>query len=161
MSLARQQRGLYTVEFAIVSGVFFLMLFGVFEVARFFWVLDTLTEVTRRGARVAAVCPINHGDIARVAILAGPGGTDTSPVLNNLSTANIAIAYADGDGVPTGNYPDIEFVTVRVVNYTHTLMIPFMPADVVTVTMPPVVTTLPTESLGYVPDINARQCFGV
>lgn len=161
MRAVGRQRGLYTVEFAIVAGVFFLLLFGVFEVARFFWVLDTLTEVTRRGARVAVVCPVNHADIARVAILAEPGGAGTSPVLNNLSTANIDIAYADGDGAPTVNYPNIEFVTVRVVNYTHTLMIPFMPADVVTVTMPPVVTTLPTESLGYVPDLNARQCFGV
>jgi hypothetical protein len=26
--------------------------------------------------------------------------------------------------------------------------------------MPPVATTLPTESLGFIPDLNVRQCFG-
>jgi len=160
MRLPGRQRGLYTVEFAIVAGVFFLLLFGAFEVARFFWVFETLTEVTRRGARVAAVCPVNHADIARVAMLSSPGGADTSPVLNNLSAANIAIAYMDNSGAATANYPDIELVRVSVVNYSHTLLIPFIPADVATIQMPPVATTLPTESLGFIPDLDIRQCFG-
>jgi hypothetical protein len=155
-----RQRGAYTVEFAIVAGVFFLLLFATFEIARFFWVFNTLTEVTRRGARVAVVCPVNHPDIARIAILGSPGGADTSPVLNNLSVANIAIAYMDNSGAATASYPDIEFVRVRVVNYTHQLLIPFISADAATIQMPPVATTLPTESLGFIPDLNVRQCFG-
>ena len=44
-----RQRGAYTVEFAIVAGVFFLLLFATFEIARFFWVYNTLNEMTRRG----------------------------------------------------------------------------------------------------------------
>jgi hypothetical protein len=155
-----RQRGLYTVEFAIVAGVFFLLLFGAFEVARMFWVLDTLTEVTRKGARVAAVCPVNHAGVARVAVMSDPAGSDSSPYLKDLSTANIDITYTSEDGSITTNYPDIEFVTVRIVNYTHRLIIPFLPADLATITMPPVATTLPSESLGYIPDLDVRQCFG-
>lgn len=160
MSVPRRQRGLYTVEFAIVAGIFFVLLFGAFEVARLFWVLDTLTEVTRRGARVAAVCPVNHEDVARVAVLSKPGGSGSSPYVKDLTADNIDIVYTDEGGSPTTSYPLIEFVTVSVVNYSHRLVIPFLPADVATIAMPPVSTTLPTESLGYIPDLNVRQCFG-
>ena len=61
MQSKRRQRGLTTVEFSIVALLLFVVLFGVFEVARMMWVFNALDEVTRRGARMAAVCQLSSG----------------------------------------------------------------------------------------------------
>ena len=51
--MRHQQKGMYTVEFALVAALFFVLLFGVIEFARALFVWETLTEATRRGARLA------------------------------------------------------------------------------------------------------------
>ena len=48
-----KQTGLAAVETALVGAVVMMVLFGVFEVARLFFVANALEEATRRGARVA------------------------------------------------------------------------------------------------------------
>jgi hypothetical protein len=50
----RKQRGVAAVEFALVALIFFLVFFGVVEVARAMYVCNTLQEVTRRAASLAA-----------------------------------------------------------------------------------------------------------
>jgi Flp pilus assembly protein TadG len=153
-----RQRGTTTVEFAIVATVLFTVLFGVIEVARALFVWNTLAEATRRGARVAAVCPVNHASIARVAVLGDPLGGDTSPLIRGLSTANVQLSYLDEAGTPTVDYPEIRFVRVAISNYQHRFMIPLFAR---TVTVPPFSTTVPAESLGYIPELDVRQCYGV
>ena len=156
----KKQKGLAMVEFALIAPVFFILIFGALEVARLLFVLNTLTEATRRGARVAVVCPVNHTDIKRITLFGASGSTGDSTILNNLSDANIDVAYFDEDGVATINYPDIDFVRVSIQNYQHTLLIPFIPADSLILNMPSFATTLPAESLGWIPDLGVRQCFG-
>jgi hypothetical protein len=149
------QRGITTVEFALIGALALTVLFAVIEVGRALFVWNTLSEVTRRGARLAAVCPVGHPSIARVAILSNPGGPDESPVVGNLSTANVTISYLDAAGTPTAIFSDIKYVRVAITGYAHTLLIPFiMP----TITAPPFSTTLPRESLGYVPDTGTYEC---
>jgi hypothetical protein len=151
----KYQSGLATVEFALIGALALTVLFGVIEIGRALFVWNTLSEATRRGARLAAVCPMDHVSIKRVAILSNPGGPNTSPIVSNLSTANVTVAYLDEDGTPTANFPDIKYVRVAIAGYQHTLLIPFiMP----TITAPPFSTTLPAESLGYVPDTNTYDC---
>ena len=48
-------RGQSLVEFALVSPIFLLMLFGTIEMGRLMWVNHELTNATREGARWAAV----------------------------------------------------------------------------------------------------------
>jgi hypothetical protein len=50
----QRQRGVAAVEFAIISVLFFTLLFGVIEFARLMFVWNTLAEVTRRAASAAA-----------------------------------------------------------------------------------------------------------
>ncbi len=72
-----QQTGLATVEFAIVGLLLFVVIFGVIEFGRALFVVNTLTDGTRRAARLAVVCPVgdpkpaNFGSIryARVSIV--------------------------------------------------------------------------------------------
>lgn len=48
------ENGAYSVEFAMVIVIFLTVIFGIIEVARAMYVINTLQEVTRRGASAAA-----------------------------------------------------------------------------------------------------------
>ncbi len=157
----KRQKGIYTVEFAIVGLVFFLVLFGVIEIARALFVWNTIGEVTRRGARVAAVCQEGHAAITEIALFNGPGGGNASPVLKGLTDANVIVEYLGDDGVTPATGDAIRYVRVRVWAYVHQLLIPFLPASVTNLTVPPFETTLPSESLGFNPDSGATECVGI
>lgn len=152
--MRREQRGLATVEFAIVGAVFFIVLFGVIEFGRALFVANALSESTRRGARVAAICPVGDPRPAQVAIIAGPDGR--SRIAPNLTTANVVVAYLNQAGAPLanpgGNFAAIRYVQVRVTGYTQQMLIPFATADFL---MPAFTATLPIESLGYSPTQQA------
>lgn len=48
------QRGVAAVEFGLVAIAFFLLIFGIIELARIFYMYNTLADVTRTAARAAA-----------------------------------------------------------------------------------------------------------
>jgi Flp pilus assembly protein TadG len=50
----QRQEGTAAIEFALLAGVFFTLVFGIIEVARLMYVYGTLQEVTRRAAVGAA-----------------------------------------------------------------------------------------------------------
>jgi Flp pilus assembly protein TadG len=134
------------VEFAIIGMVAMVVLFAVIEFSRMVFVVNSLSEATRRGARMAAVCPINDPAIAQVATFNNPGGgSGSSPVVNGLGTGNIAVSYLNAAGNPTADFMQIEYVQVRIVNFRHTLLVPMF---VRTITLPAFASTLPRESLG-------------
>lgn len=153
--LKSKQAGLATVEVAIVGAVFFLALFTVIEVGRLMWTWETLTEATRRGARVAAVCPVNHPAVANVTVFANPisGGASVIPGLS--ADDHVKVSYLDTNGNATANWCDIRYVRVRIDDYQHNLIVPFV-GDLLTA--PAFETTLPSESLGKVPGVG-YQCF--
>ena len=156
----RIQRGLTTVEFAIVGFVLFLVIFAIIDLNRIFYTYAALDEVTRRGARMAAVCPINDPEIQRAAIFNTAGGT-ASPLVGGLETQHILLEYLDEDGavVPnptaTANFIQIEFVQVSIQNFQVDVLIPFIDR---VITMPPKRTTMPRESLGIPRDGVVVAC---
>ena len=154
-----KQSGIALVEFAIVGAFAIMMIFTVLEIARAIFVANALTEATRRGARMAAVCPINDPAIAQVATFNAPGAGNTSPLVNQLDTTDFVLEYLDRGGAvigdPGGNFNLIRYVQVRVVNFEHELLIPFAQA---TFTMPEFTTTLPRESLGVPRDGAITPC---
>lgn len=145
-----RQNGIHTVEFAIVGAVFFVLLFGVIEFGRALFTWNTLTEATRRGARLAVVCPENHASIKNVAVFNSPDASGASPILPNLDSENVTIEYPAG------------FVRVRIAGYQYSLLIPpLIPGlDFSPFIAPEFETTLPRESMGAVPDSGAGsiQC---
>lgn len=54
-----RQRGVAAVEFALVAMIFFLLTFGIVELARALYICNTLQEVTRRAAALAANADFN------------------------------------------------------------------------------------------------------
>jgi len=148
MNTHRNQRGTTVVEFAVVGLVFFTVLFALIDFSRLFWNLAALDEATRRGARVAAVCPANDPYIAQTALFSG--------LIPGLGTQHIRIEYLNIDGAevdPTtaAGYGSIRYVRVAIENFQLQMFIPGMQS---LITMPEFETTIPSESLGRVGTTN-------
>lgn len=135
-SRRRKERGSAVVEFAIVCAVFCTLLIGIFEFARVLYYWNTASEAVRLGARTAVVC---DADAAVVK-------TRITGLLPLLSTSNVNLSYTPSgcDSDPDTARNSCTFVTVSVSNVSVRTMIPFVP---LTLTMPPLTTTLPRESL--------------
>jgi len=146
----QQQRGLFAVEFAIVSVVFLIVLLMVMEFGRLLFVWNVVDEITRRGARLAAVCPVTVSpDIGT------PGIFGRSTMVGNslnIAVGEFVIEYLDNGGSPVfdpvNNLDDIDFVRASIVGYQ---LQTFFPIEVL-FNVPAFETTLPAESLGNSPD---------
>jgi hypothetical protein len=149
MKFKQEQLGTTSVEFAIVGLLLFIVLFAAFEIARTMYVFNALNEATRRGARMAAVCPINDPAIREIAIFNTSGGGTTSRIIADLSAANLELSYLNRLGVPVADpvldFGDIWYVRVGVVNFDVNIRIPLLSS---TLSSPDFRTTLPRESLG-------------
>lgn len=125
-----QQRGVAAVEFALIASIFFTLVFGVMEMGRILFYMNSAAEATRLGARVAVVCDANAAIIKSKMI----------NMLGILTTADININY-----LPSGcNASTCESVSVSVTKENIKTFIPFVP---LTFNLPPFSTTLPRESM--------------
>lgn len=132
----KRSKGVYTVEFVLISGVLMLSLFALIEFARVMYMLNVASEVTRRGARIAAVCDMNAGGIR----------ADMRALMPDLADNNIAVDYFPGGC----NQGTCQLVTVALQNFTIQTVIG------VNVNVPAFSTTLPRESLNSAN--NAATC---
>ena len=123
------------------------MLFGAVEVARLMFTWSALDAVTQRGARVAAVFPMNDPAIGTTAIFSNSG------IVPNLTAANVGVRYLTEAGGVTGALANVRYVEVSIQGYTHQMLIPETVAGFVAplLTPPPFTTTRPAESLGRNP----------
>ena len=137
--MRQRARGITTVEFAFVSTVLFVTLFGVVEFGRLLYTYQVLAEGTRRAARLATVCPLYDAGITSTANFAA---------LPNFTPGNVLLQYLDGAGNPTAVYAQIAYVRVQIVGYSVSLSIPLINPTVATPAFP---VTLPRESLGVTP----------
>lgn len=152
--MKRRMQGIYVVEFAIVGVLLFTLLFGVIEMGRLYFTVNTLNETVRRGARLAAVCDISDPIILRRAIFNAADETGASGLIANLDTADLTLTYLDingavvaapGDTSGSNGFRAIRYVQLRVDNFTFDLLIPLLGTQI---TLPSFRATLPRESLG-------------
>lgn len=154
-SIKKDERGSTLVEFAIGATVFLTVMFAVLEFGRALWVHNALSDAARRAARYAVNQPasnppgvlttgLNVGPsataIRNVAVYGDPAG-GTTPVVNDLTTANVNVAYS-GFGLSGGT------ATVSVTNYQFQFVIPIVGTSI---QMPDYATTLTAESAGLIP----------
>jgi Flp pilus assembly protein TadG len=145
----QKQKGVETVEFALIALLFFAVLFAIIEFSRALFVWNALTEATRRGARMAVICPVGSGIPKQVAIFGDKGGSlTTSPIIVGLTPDMVNVRYLDQAGAVSADPTLIRFAEVSITGYTHTLIIPLWGSSI---TAPAFTTTLLTESLGAVP----------
>lgn len=125
-----KQRGVAAVEFALIASIFFTLVFGVMEMGRILFYMNTAAEATRLGARVAVVCDVNAAVIK----------TKMINMLGILTAADININYTPA----TCNASTCESVTVSVTKNNIQTFIPFIPLRF---NLPAFSTSLPRESL--------------
>lgn len=129
----KRQQGLYLVEFTIISALFLLTVFTVIDMARVFYMLNAASEITRYGARVAAVCDLNDPDIKGAMIQKIASGSGTPFV----SSDDISITY-----MPQGcDQSNCQLISVSLSNVVISTIIG------VDVNVPNYLTTLPRESM--------------
>lgn len=150
----RRMRGVYVVEFAIIGLLLFTLLFGVLEMGRLYFTVNSLDEVVRRGARLAAVCDIQDPVILRRAIFNTATDSGASSLIAGLETADLTLVYLNENGaevtspndlVGATGFAAIRFVQLRVANFPFDLLIPGFGG---VITLPTFRSTIPRESLG-------------
>lgn len=151
MRMARYQSGLATVEFALVAGVLLIVILAVIDVSRLYFSAAALNEATRRGARVAAVCPVNDPAIAQITVFNTSGNTGASPMVHGLETQHVDVMYLDTNGASVASpgaagFMNVRYVRVRINGgFQMQTIIPGIPQ---LMSVPDFATTLPRESLG-------------
>ena len=144
----KNERGAALVEFAIVATVFITVMFGVLEFGRLFWTHNALRDAARRGVRLASVRKNDSAGIQAVkyAVVYGDPNADpntATPVVSGLTPANVAIEYQNYNGLQLSSR-----ATVSITNFQFQFSIPLLGG---TMNMPAYRTSLPGESVGYVP----------
>lgn len=141
----KNEEGKTLLEFAIIGTVFLSVLFGVIEFGRLYWTHSALRDAARRGVRYAAVRRNDAAGMQAVknmVVYGDPAGGST-PLVNGLSTSNVDIEYVNYNGVQLSSR-----ATVKITNYQFNFAIPLLGGSI---TMPAYRTSLPGESVGYVP----------
>lgn len=134
------ERGASLLEFAIAATVFLTVLFAIVEFGRALWVHNALTDAARRGARYAVLHKATDIEDVKKIVVYGDL-TETTPILENLSTTNVDVVY-------NGFKLDEGTVTVSVNNYQFQMILPLV---VSTIQMPSYTTTLTGECVGLLP----------
>lgn len=149
--ITNSQKGLATVEFAIVAVVLLTIIIAVIDISRLYFSVAILNEGTRRGARMAAVCPVNDPAIAQAAIFDESGNSGSSPIVSGLQPAHIDVLYLDGSGASVASpggagFDDIRYVRVRINGGFQLQTV--IPGFSQLFSAPGFAATLPRESLG-------------
>lgn len=146
----KHQKGAESLEFLVVFFLYMVLILAVFDFGRALYVWNALTEATRRGARMAVVCPLNDPNIRRAAIFDTlQGQLTTSPIIKDLQPGHIDINYFQIDGSVATNAINTRFAQVSINNgFTFQFLIPGLNQ---VINVPNFRTTLYAESKGAVP----------
>lgn len=150
--LSKDESGATIAEFAVVAGVFFLLIIGIIEFGRLFYTHNALTDAARRGARYAVLHPKNAPCVKNVVVY-GETHIDpdtcaptagASPLINGLTASHVSVLYDP----PTTYGLNEGTATVSITGYTFNLSIPLVGRNV---NMPAYASTLTAESAGTKP----------
>lgn len=126
LNAIKKVKGVYTVEFVMVSALFLLTVFMIMEVIRYMYLMNAASEITRRGARTAVVCDYNAAGIV----------DEMASRFPNLTGSNVNISY-----LPAGcDQSNCQTVTVSLTGLTTTVI-------GLSINIPDFSTTLPRESM--------------
>lgn len=158
----QRQEGITAVELAIILFVVLWTIFAVIDLSRVYYTVAVLDDVTRRGARLAAVCPVGDAAITEGAVLNRNGGT-ASPLVPGLDASHVLVDYLNATGGTVNNpgtagFGTIEFVRVRIDGATFQILT-LVPGFSQLLNAPEMETIMPRESLGIPRDgVAAQPC---
>ena len=147
----KTERGASLIEFAIAGTVFLTVLFGILECGRLLWTHNALKDAARRGARYATLRLKDSGGsklaIQKMVIYGDPNANPATanPIVSGLTTNDVSVTYnnSSNNGIQLGDR-----ATVSITGYQFKFSVPLIGG---TLAMPTYKTSMPGESLGYVP----------
>ncbi|CAM3179211.1 TadE/TadG family type IV pilus assembly protein [Vibrio rarus] len=150
MGKSRYVKGLSIIEFTIVSTVLLLLLFGILELSRFVFSLQMLNEVTRKAARLAAVCEVEQGSVipslSSITSVAPDGYKENMLKIDYLDQQGNVI-YSGTGAITNDEFLDIKFIRAKIEGFNFGFsLLPSLLTD--SVSIPSFETILPAESLG-------------
>ena len=127
-----RQRGSVAVEFALVGGMAVVLLLTITSFAHWILTMEMVSEATRNGARMAAVCDMSSAGIRQ-------------SIQNKVPQLNLQNAQITLDYVPAGCIKaNCQAVRVGLTGATYS---PWFPGSGSGFPVPPFTTSLPRESL--------------
>lgn len=156
LNTRKSENGIATIEFAVTSGFFLMMIVAVVAGGHFFWTHNAIVESTRRGARYAAsqcnpsdtLCPNRETALERIqnVVLYGTPTAGTEPLVGNLQRSQIVVSYSKRPGMNDSEWFGVAqgSVSVKIQNYGYNFIL-----SPVVLRMPPYETTVRGESAGY------------
>jgi Flp pilus assembly protein TadG len=144
----KSEKGQTLVEFALVTLVFFILVFGITEFGRALWTWNTIVQATRAGARYAVVETPTSDDmqIKKVVAYNDPNANSSStPVVPGLTETNVIVNYLNNDGSVASNKNVADLIAVSVTGYQFSFLVPLFGTQI---PLPSFTTKLPLEGLG-------------
>jgi hypothetical protein len=132
----RSQRGTAMVEFALVAGIFFLVVFGIIDFARLFQSWVTVQHAAREGARYALTgrveCDIAEDDrSACIQYKAERATTGLTGAPDDVDVSIRSWAWPDYADPPTEDFAGVACDAIEIrVDYDHHLITPLISAIV-------------------------------
>ena len=139
MQSRRFERGSAAIEFALVAtvGGLLLVLFGTLELGRLMFTLNTATEATRLGARIAVVCNADDAQIK----------TRMAAMLPLLTPENIAVTYQPAGCASSADDARNTCASVTVAVHSGVRFNSVIPLVPINLDLPAFATTLPREAM--------------
>lgn len=149
----KKVKGITTVEFTIIASFLMLIMLTIFSVGYYMFAMQAVSESVRAAARMAAVCEVNDAGIKTYI-------ANTSYV-SMIDESKIKIEYLDENSnvLVAPNAEDVRFVRAQAtdLSYQFTAILSFL-GESGLISMPSFETTIPSESLGQVPDDTNTDC---
>src|SRR5262245_15100300 len=146
--IEKSEKGQTLLEFALVTLVFFVLVFGITEFGRALWTWNTIVQATRAGARYAVVETPTSNDIEIKKVVAynDPNANSSStPVVPGLTDSNVSVRYLNNDGTVASNKNVADLIEVGVTGYQFSFLVPLFGSQIA---LPSFTTKLPLEGLG-------------
>src|SRR5262245_29478999 len=146
--IEQSEKGQTLLEFALVTLIFFILLFGIIEFGRALWTWNTIVQATRAGARYAVVEAPTSNDtpIKKVVVYNDPNASSSStPVVPGLTETNVIVNYLNNDGSAASNKNVADVIAVEVTGYQFSFLVPLFGSQI---SLPSFTTKLPLEGLG-------------
>jgi Flp pilus assembly protein TadG len=137
-----RQQGQTLVEFAFVTLIFLIILFGLTEFSRALWTWNALVHATREGARYAVVTTSTDTEIIKYVVYHDPAGSGT-PVVPGLAESNVTVQYLKNDG-SVSSKSTADMIQVGVSGFTFDFLVPLYGPGL---SLPAFKTTLPLECI--------------
>jgi Flp pilus assembly protein TadG len=147
MALASNQRGAAAVEMAFLLLPLIFIVFGISEFGRAIYQYNTIAKATRDAARYLSTQQPDATSTANAECLAvyGNFSCTSPPLAPNLTTSQVAICdwtTCPGTHLAQGTAPVVNLVTVTVTGYPFDSLVPFVTANLATITFGDIRTTM-------------------